>query len=256
MTNKGDDVVADRIECNWCGAYNLKERRSEDGVLVCFKCGLSIRPANIANETGKGKGGKGRVVGGKDRRTSKKRDVFVTELTGEPVVGIDPGARYTAVVVRDADVPLLSSTLVRPDDMSGTEWAVFVVDSVKTLLAENGWESIPMGVEGISDPKGFYRGKHASINPKDIIRAGMVLGAVCATWRDAHIIPPGDNGSQHLSHYPDSLKGRRPKDLPGSSEGAGTRNHEKSAYDVAGKTIKILEKFKREKFRVKPDFGS
>jgi hypothetical protein len=153
-------------------------------------------------------------------------------------VGVDPGARYTGVVVRDGDVVLHSSTLVRPEEMkSGTEWALSVVEQLKEILLA--FPNIPMGVEGISDPKGFQHGKKAAINPKDIIRAGIVLGAVVATWPKAVIIDPGNNGSQHYSHYPAELIGRRPADLPGAANGAGTRNHEQSAYDVAGKAAVV-----------------
>ena len=148
--------------------------------------------------------------------------------------GVDPGARYVGVVIRDGDVVLHASTLVRPQDMSGTDWALDSVKQIKEILTA--YPDIPMGVEGVNDPKGFHRGQHAAINPRDIIRAGIVLGAVVATWDNAIVIPPGGNGSQHASHYPPAIVGRRSKELPGDSQGAGTRGHEQSAFDVAGKT--------------------
>ena len=241
MVNIKKENLEGRIECNWCGAYNLTPQDPAARV-QCFRCNLTITPREVK---GKGSSSKPRstpVAGGKDRRKSAKFSPFVEELTGFPVIGVDPGARYTGVVIRDADVPLYSATLVRPDDMSGPDWALSVVSQVRKILEDNNWWGIPMGIEGISDPKGFYRGKKASINPKDIIRAGMVVGALYATYDNVIIIPPGDNGSQHLSFYPDALKGRRPKDLPGDVQGAKTRGHEQSAYDVAGKTQKWWEK--------------
>ena len=69
---------------------------------------------------------------------------------------------------------------------------------------------------------------------------GVVLGAVVGTWPDAAIVDPGGNGSQHISHYPPELAGRRPPGLPGSDNKAGTREHTRSAYDVAGKAAKTL----------------
>jgi hypothetical protein len=154
---------------------------------------------------------------------------------GKPVLGVDPGARYTGVVLRDGDAVLHATTLVRDKDMnSGTEWALQVVRQVELIHAECGTDT-PVAIEGISDPKGFQHGKQAAINPKDIIRAGIVLGALVQKYPDSHIVKPGNNGSQHYTHYPDVLIGRRPKELPGSSNSAGTRNHEQSAYDVAGK---------------------
>lgn len=154
---------------------------------------------------------------------------------GKPVLGVDPGARYTGVVLRDGDAVLHASTLVRSQDMtSGTEWALKVVQEVEAIHASYDL-SIPVAIEGISDPKGFQHGKQAAINPKDIIRAGIVLGALVQRYPDSHIVKPGNNGSQHYTHYPDVLIGRRPAELPGNSNSAGTRNHEQSAYDVAGK---------------------
>jgi hypothetical protein len=122
--------------------------------------------------------------------------------------------------------------------MSSTDWALAVVKEVKSILGKFP-KTIPVAIEGISDPKGFHRGQKAAINPKDIIRAGVVLGALVATWPQAIIIPPGNNGSQHYSHYPADLIGRRPAELPGSTNGAGTRDHEQSAYDVAGKGARV-----------------
>lgn len=236
------------IECGWCGAQN--RTAVENGAVVvpnrCFKCGLYPAPKNVPNLEENADKVKKAVAAGKrpskSRQPAPRMRQFDTEATGRPVIGVDPGARYTGVVVRDADLPIWVGTLVRPDDMSGPEWAVSVVDQLRSILEENSWESIPMGIEGVNDPKGFHKGKKAALNPKDIIRAGMVVGAVYSAWRGAYIIPPGGNGTQHISHYPDSLVGRRPKTLPGAIQGAKTRNHEQSAYDVAGKTQKIVDK--------------
>jgi len=123
--------------------------------------------------------------------------------------------------------------------MNATDWALAVIADIKTILT-NCPDHIPIGIEGVTEPKGFNRGQRAPINPAGIIKAGIVLGAMVATWPNAPIIPPGGNGSQHYSHYPAALIGRRPKDLPGVSNGAGTRDHEQSAYDIAGKTARIV----------------
>lgn len=172
----------------------------------------------------------------RNRRNAPRKGRINLKPVGRPIIGVDPGARYTGVVVRDGDAVLHSSTLVRPKDMSATDWAVHVVVGVQEIL--KGFPATtPVAVEGVNDPKGFHHGKRAALNPKDIIRAGIVLGAVVATWPTATVVPPGGNGSQHYSTYPDSLIGRRPADLPGSTNGAGTRDHEQSAYDVAGKAV-------------------
>jgi hypothetical protein len=224
--------------CTWCGAAN---RLDTSGKFPgqCFHCGLTpnattVQPRKRATPAGRTTTG---------TRTPAKPKAAATralalEPVGRPLAGVDPGSRYTGVVVRDGDAVLHSSTLVRPKEItSGTEWALTVVAQVQQILKDFP-ARIPVAIEGISDPKGFQHGKQAAINPKDIIRAGIVLGALVQAYPTAIIVPPGNNGSRHASHYPPQLVGRRPADLPGAANGAGTRNHEQSAYDVAGKAAR------------------
>lgn len=221
------------IACLWCGAAN---RKTPEGAAptVCFVCQLNPQPGEDPAKGGKVDPGKARASR-KSRTSAPISRALGTTPVGQPMLGIDPGARYTGVVIRDGDVVLHSSTLVRPKELeSGTDWALRVLDQIRVIKSEFGVH-LPVAIEGISDPKGFQHGKQAAINPKDIIRAGIVLGALVAEFPDAVIIAPGNNGSQHYTHYPAVLIGRRPVDLPGDSQGAGTRGHEQSAYDVAGK---------------------
>lgn len=227
------------VGCVWCGAGNKLDAAGEPPVR-CHQCGLNPMPGEDPTKGGKvdpqaaGKAARNRGATAKTGRLGSKP-------VGKPVVGIDPGARYTGIVVRDGDVVLHATTLVRDRDTvkSGTDWALLVVAQVQEILKDFP-ARIPIGVEGVSDPKGFQNGKRAAINPKDIIRAGIVLGAVVATWPTAVVVPPGGNGSQHYSHYPAVLIGKRPEALPGSTHGAGTRDHEQSAYDVAGKAAALV----------------
>lgn len=172
------------------------------------------------------------------RRKVVRETPFSDLLTGNVVLGIDPGARYTGVVLRDNDTVLFSSILVRPKEMEPLPWAVSVVEQIKEI--HHAFPNAKVAIEGISDPKGFNRGKRAAINPRDIMRAAAVAGGCAVAFVDSVIIPPGGNGSQDISQYPDCLIGRRPKDLPGSNKGAGTRSHEQSAFDVAGKAALIF----------------
>lgn len=150
--------------------------------------------------------------------------------------GVDPGARYTGISVIDNNGNiLLSTTLVRPLEIDINTWARLVVDEVDTIISA--FPYVVLGVEGTSDPKGFKGGKRAAINPKDIIKTGIIVGGLILTYRDAVIIKPGGNGSAPIEFYPDVLINRRPAELPGSNNGAGTRNHERSAYDVARKAM-------------------
>lgn len=232
-----DSLPEGYFQCLWCqGAL----RYDSDGSTPanCSHCGLNPMPNEDPTKNGKVNPEQAKKARRNKTQAAKKGKLGLVPV-GKPVIGIDPGARYTGVVIRDGDAVLHSSTLVRSQEMSsGTDWALLVVQQVDAIIAAAGIEVLPVGIEGISDPKGFQHGKRAAINPKDIIRAGIVLGALAQRFPDAFIVPPGNNGSQHYSHYPDVLIGRRPAELPGSSNSAGTRNHEQSAYDVAGKASK------------------
>lgn len=178
-------------------------------------------------------------------KTSKKVSNSSAPTKVEPAViapgtiiaaGVDPGARYTGIsIIDNSDNVLLSSTLVRPLEVDINTWARFVVDEVDKIISA--FPYVVLGVEGTSDPKGFKGGRRAAINPKDIIKTGIIVGGLILTYRDAVIIKPGGNGSAPVEFYPEVLINRRPAELPGSNNGAGTRNHERSAYDVARKAM-------------------
>ena len=138
-----------------------------------------------------------------------------------------------------------ASTYVRPEETPPITWAstlgLYIIRDVVWRFPD-----APIGIEGLSDPKGYNRGKLSPTNPKYLIRAGITLGVIAGilqTFLPNHpfvVIPPKNNGSKHISMYPDCLSGRRPKELLGSNKNAGTRNHEKSAYDVAGEVERRL----------------
>lgn len=219
------------IKCEWCGA------EAADVSAPCPSCGLSPKKTKVAKKNTADPTGKKQS---KDRRFIQRTEPWDMTPKGQQVIGVDPGAQYTGIVVRDGDAVLHASTLVRPSkDTTPLEFARFVVNFLRDELVPQ-FPNALMGVEGVSDPKGYNRGQRASINPKYVMRMAVVAGGVAVAFPDAVEIPPGGNGTQHISQYPDCLIGRRPKDLPGSNKGAGTRSHEQSAYDVAGKAAEIL----------------
>lgn len=154
-------------------------------------------------------------------------------------IGIDPGAKYTGVSVRDGGECLLSSTYVRPDDTMPISWAVEVAKMIQEDVI-NVFPDASIGIEGVTVPNAYNQGKLALNSPKHIIHTALVVGALAALHPNAVVIRPGKNGSQPLESYPEALRGRRPKELAGSNNGAGTRNHERSAYDVAGEVEFML----------------
>lgn len=228
------------FQCHWCQA-GLQYLPDGSWPSRCKFCGLHPHPSKV-DETVGGKVDPQRAKGASRNRRGDARVVpLKTEPIGQPVLGVDPGARYTGVVLRDGDAVLYSTTLVRDvNKKDPVEWMRLVVEDLKGILVTACPANTRMGIEGVSAPKGFKNGERASINPEYIIFAAVVLGGVAAEWPDALIIPPGRNGSEHITHYPPALVGRRPADLPGSSNGAGTRDHEQSAYDVAGKAARLF----------------
>lgn len=159
---------------------------------------------------------------------------MVSVPAGVVVAGVDPGGRYTGLVVRDGDQPLFAETVTRGDDEPAHVYAARVTETVLCVLGGFS-DAAVVGVEGVNSPSGFANGQKAFINPKGLIHAAMVFGAVTSHLPDCVVVPPGRNGSRVW--YPPELLGRRPKDLPGEG-GAGTRAHEQSAYDVAGRAWK------------------
>lgn len=163
----------------------------------------------------------------------------VRSLKRRVSMGVDPGARYTAISIRDDRGEVyLSSTYYRDDSEDGIEWAKKCVDHVAALTEI--FEVDVLAVEGVVEPTGFSGGRNASLNPRDIIRTALVVGAIVQAYRDNIIIVrPRKNGSiVDEGHYPSVLEGRRPKDLPGFKDSrVSTRKHEKSAYDVAGTAL-------------------
>lgn len=159
-------------------------------------------------------------------------------------VGIDPGPRNTAVCVREAGTStvLYSSTWRRDDETTPVEWAKEVV----ALIAAEVLPLFPnrqVGYENVTVPQTHFRGQKSFLNPKHSIHLALIVGALAIVFPDGMVVRPGKNGSQPLDTYPEVLKGRRPKTLPGRNN-AGTRDHERSAFDVAGVTEIMLREQK------------
>lgn len=146
------------------------------------------------------------------------------------IIGIDPGAKYVGLCVRQGEKVLLASTYVRPNDHPPFKWAIDAVKMVRDDISP--YTDALIGIEGVEPPQVYYRGVKNMLKPDNLIKLSIVAGAFAQAFPDAVIIRPHNNGSGDL--YPAELTGRRPKTLPGSNNGAGTRNHERSAYDVAG----------------------
>jgi hypothetical protein len=110
------------------------------------------------------------------------------------VIGIDPGARYTAISVRDGDELLLSSTYVRPKELPPITWAVTVTKQIMEDIIPL-YPDAPIGIEGITDPNAYNQGVKSLNNPKHLIHLGFVVGALAGAFPKAVIVRPGKNGT-------------------------------------------------------------
>lgn len=173
-------------------------------------------------------------------------DLFPWIEEGIVSLGVDPGARNTGVVITKAESPLFAETLVRNDSEDAFDYALRVMNEVREVNDEFHPEII--GVEKVTAPKGFPRGKSGAgaspINPGSLVMTGIVVGTVISMLSICEskyvLIHPRGNGSRNLSQYPPVLRGRRPKDLRGDSHGAG-RGHEQSAFDIALKASGVIK---------------
>jgi hypothetical protein len=232
------------FHCQWCKG-GVRFSNGPQGTRVwpssCPHCGMHPHPSPVDETVGGKVDPQKGTRKGRNRRSAQRVVPLSTEPVGQPVLGIDPGYRYVGIVARDGDVVLSATTLVRPAGIDDPfEWAAMVCEESRLILFRDCPAGTKVGVEGVSAPKGFKNGERASLDPKFILFTGVVAGAVFREFKpeEAVIIPPGGNGSQHVTNYPPLLVGRRPESLPGSSNKAGTRAHEQSAYDVAGKAAK------------------
>jgi len=154
-------------------------------------------------------------------------------MTERRVIGCDPGGRYTAVVVvNDTGAVLEASTLKRDTDEPDAAWLTRVVGFIAECRARHPYA--PLLLEGVEAPKGFSGGKRAPINPGSLIGVSAVFGAVLVTNPSAIVVPPRGHGSRPIEEYPAELTGRATGEY---APPAGTRRHERSAFDIAVKGI-------------------
>jgi hypothetical protein len=159
------------------------------------------------------------------------------------ICAIDPGSRYTAIVVRDTRGATLDDELIgwlvidRKDlvtqDLSS--WITEVGQYVKYLINKHG--PVRRVIEAVSAPN-----PHLGItNPAGIIETAAVLGAIVGMY-GAAIIPAGGYGAPVASRailcaaYPSALVG--PRETTGS--GKGLRQHARAAFDLAGAAPRYL----------------
>lgn len=154
-----------------------------------------------------------------------------------PVVGVDPGARATGIVLVTADGVVSGVSVENPAGPllpPPVEYVKRVISAVGDLAAPG----VVVAVESVTRPswhvaKSASRG--AAGNPTALLGTAVVLGAVLGAYPGAVLVRPGRNGSGPMGVYPEDLVsvGERRKSGWEMRVGSGKLRHQRSAWDVA-----------------------
>jgi len=169
------------------------------------------------------------------------------------VVGVDPGARWTACVLRLGDYAVTGWTL-GPVDSAGQPDAK-ALDEVDDLDALGRYvdrlvdrlnstvdeafrlaDAVRVGVESIRVPSGWRHGRPSRVQLSDWLIPRSVVVGVRTAFPDVRLVLPGGNGRPR-DDYPAELRRRRPPGWGPNEAPRGERDHERSAYDVAGRAL-------------------
>lgn len=155
-----------------------------------------------------------------------------------PVIGIDPGARDTGIIGTHKD-RLIFQTIHNDGPMLplDRDYLARIINAVDTLLDDLPGASIR--VESVVRPSWHVQTKAshgAATNPEPLLSTAIVLGAILGTYPNAHIVPPGHNGSKPLAAYPECLVSDRERSREGwqtRTDSRGKLRHMRSAWDIA-----------------------
>lgn len=162
------------------------------------------------------------------------------------VIGVDPGGRWTGLVVRDLalaghDQLVALQVYERPRGagraVPGADYLTAVLEWIASWFVDGAM----VAIEEATAPTGFRDGERAPITPGSLIGLGAVYGAVVGRYPNTVVVPPGGLGQGPLRAYPPALVGSR------ETTGSGGRlRHARSAWDVAGAARSIS---RRGRFR-------
>ena len=146
-------------------------------------------------------------------------------------IGVDPGGRYTGIVIRSRDEVIDAVVVDRRkveaiDPADVLAWARYV-----TVTVADHREVAPyavLGVEMVQPPNPHVRRRDGNslTNVAGILDTAVVVGALALAFVDLVPVDPGGNGAQAPNLYPSKIG-------PGARLG-GPSDHARAAFDVAG----------------------
>lgn len=169
-----------------------------------------------------------------------------------PTIGIDPGSKWTAAVLRVGNAAITGWTLGpvdrlgRPDRHAlnnPDDWPAFsrytnrLISHLEELVAyaEAVYGAVRIAIEIAVVPSGWQPtgGGKNRLPLADVLLPRMIAAAVLGAFPDARLVPPDKYGSR-AAEVPAELRGRRPAHFGPNETPRGERDHEQAAWHVAG----------------------
>ena len=174
-----------------------------------------------------------------------------------PTIGVDPGQTWTAAVLRVGDSAVHGWTM-GPVDRSGTvrrdalndvdAWDAFIRYAGRLVVgldelaayARSRWGEVRVGVEVPGVPIGWQSEGHPKFRRlpmRDWVVPRQVAAVVLGAFPHARLIQPDHLGRRPAHEYPAELRGRCPSGWGPCEARNGERDHERAAYDIAGRAM-------------------
>lgn len=165
------------------------------------------------------------------------------------VLGIDPGSRWTAGVLRAGDDAVYGWTagpgsddeakaLDDADDLAAVgRYVSRVMGQIETTLdlaEQRGFERVRLAVELTRVPIGWRNGRRTSISLVDWLVPRQVSVGILGAYPATRIVLADRHGRAEMDSYPAELRRRRPPGWGPNDSPRGERDHERAAYDIAG----------------------
>ena len=155
------------------------------------------------------------------------------------VLGVDPGAQATGIVVRTGVELAYGTTAVRDKGETVELYAlgvVHLVAGIKERFAEVLDGRPLVAIEAVVAPSVWNNGERVVLHPQFVMDtctvAGHIAGWATAQRLEVEWVRPGHNGQGFIGAYPAALRPTR-----GKGAGKDRLRHLRSAWDVAGATM-------------------
>lgn len=141
------------------------------------------------------------------------------KISSMRIIGVDPGARETGIIVRDDTTLLGACVVTRSKEQPLAGYLRDVLDAITDYTGEL------IVVEDVNTPT--FHATDRVIHLYGLLHTAMVIGAILAQFPTAQVVSPDGYGSHPLAYYPTELIGNR------ELRGTGMLRHTRSAWDIS-----------------------